>query len=245
MLVVLSAVAATTALLSQQLTLSRVTNTVPNEGFYWSVAQYQIAHHRLKQELRAVAAGEPANEHTPFRPRSPYAVAKASAFWLVDNYREAYGLHACSGILFNHESPLRPSRFVTQKIIGAAWRIANGSTERLQLGRLDVARDWGWAPEYVVAMHRMLQQDTPRDYVIATGHTHTLEQFVETAFSQLGLVWQDHVEQRQELMRPNELRVSRADPSLAAAQLRWQATSSMTQVVSKMIDALRATAPPQ
>ena len=202
-------------------------------------------YHAGSSECFGDANGEPANEHTPFRPRSPYAVAKASAFWLVDNYREAYGLHACSGILFNHESPLRPSRFVTQKIIGAAWRIANGSTERLQLGRLDVARDWGWAPEYVVAMHRMLQQDTPRDYVIATGHTHTLEQFVETAFSQLGLVWQDHVELRQVLMRPNELRVSRADPSLAAAQLRWQATSSMTQVVSKMIDALRATAPPQ
>jgi GDPmannose 4,6-dehydratase len=202
-------------------------------------------YHAGSSECFGDASGEPANEQTPFRPRSPYAVAKASAFWLVDNYREAYGLHACSGILFNHESPLRPSRFVTQKIIGAAWRIANGSTERLQLGRLDVARDWGGAPEYVVAMHRMLQQDTPRDYVIATGHTHTLEQFVETAFTHLGLVWQDHVEQRQELMRPNELTVSRADPSLAAAHLQWQATSSMAQVVSKMIDALRATTPLQ
>ncbi len=202
-------------------------------------------YHAGSSECFGDANGEPANEQTPFRPRSPYAVAKASAFWLVDNYREAYGLHACSGILFNHESPLRPSRFVTQKIVGAAWRIANGSTERLQLGRLDIARDWGWAPEYVVAMHRMLQQDTPRDYVIATGHTHTLEQFVETAFSQLGLDWRAHVEQRQELMRPNELTVSRADPSLAAAHLQWQATSSMTQVVSKMMDALRATTPPQ
>lgn len=198
-------------------------------------------YHAGSSECFGDANGEPANEQTPFRPRSPYAVAKASAFWLVDNYREAYGLHACSGILFNHESPLRPSRFVTQKIIGAAWRIANGSTERLQLGRLDIARDWGWAPEYVVAMHRMLQQDTPRDYVIATGHTHTLEHFVETAFSQLGLDWRAHVEQRQELMRPNELTVSRADPSLAAAHLQWQATSSMAQVVSKMMDALRAT----
>jgi GDPmannose 4,6-dehydratase len=202
-------------------------------------------YHAGSSECFGDANGEPANEQTPFRPRSPYAVAKASAFWLVDNYREAYGLHACSGILFNHESPLRPSRFVTQKIIGAAWRIANGSTERLQLGRLDIARDWGWAPEYVVAMHRMLQQDTPSDYVIATGHTHTLEQFVETAFCELGLDWRAHVEQRQELMRPNELTVSRADPSLAAAHLQWQATSSMAQVVSKMIDALKATPPPQ
>jgi GDPmannose 4,6-dehydratase len=202
-------------------------------------------YHAGSSECFGDANGEPANEQTPFRPRSPYAVAKASAFWLVDNYREAYGLHACSGILFNHESPLRPSRFVTQKIIGAAWRIANGSTERLQLGRLDIARDWGWAPEYVVAMHRMLQQDTPSDYVIATGHTHTLEQFVETAFCELGLDWRAHVEQRQELMRPNELTVSRADPSLAAAHLQWQATSSMAQVVSKMIDALKATPPQQ
>ena len=202
-------------------------------------------YHAGSSECFGDANGEPANEQTPFRPRSPYAVAKASAFWLVDNYREAYGLHACSGILFNHESPLRPSRFVTQKIIGAAWRIANGSTERLQLGRLDIARDWGWAPEYVVAMHRMLQQDTPSDYVIATGHTHTLEQFVETAFCQLGLDWRAHVEQRQELMRPNELTVSRADPSLAAAHLQWQARSSMAQVVSKMIDALKATPPQQ
>lgn len=196
-------------------------------------------YHAGSSECFGDSNGEPADERTPFRPRSPYAVAKASAFWLVDNYREAYGLHACSGILFNHESPLRPSRFVTQKIIGTAWRIANGSTERLQLGRLDIARDWGWAPEYVVAMHRMLQQDTPRDYVIATGHTHTLEEFVETAFGELGLVWQDHVEQRQELMRPNELAISRADPRRAASDLQWQAASDMKQVVKAMLNSLR------
>ena len=200
-------------------------------------------YHAGSSECFGDTAGEPANERTPFHPRSPYAVAKASAFWLVDNYRDAYGLHACSGILFNHESPLRPGRFVTQKIISAAWRIANGSAERLLLGRLDIARDWGWAPEYVVAMHRMLQQETPQDFVIATGHTHTLEQFVDTAFSKLGLNWRDHVEQRDELMRPNELQISRADPRQAEKILDWHATQAMPDVVAKMIDALRVPSP--
>ena len=200
-------------------------------------------YHAGSSECFGDANGEPADEQTPFRPRSPYAVAKASAFWLVDNYREAYGLHACSGILFNHESPLRPSRFVTQKIVGAAWRIANGSSERLQLGRLDIARDWGWAPEYVVAMHRMLQQDTAQDFVIATGHSFTLEQFVDTAFSQMGLNWRDHVEQRSELMRPNELTLSRANPARAERILGWHATLGMPEVVAKMIESLGPTPP--
>jgi GDPmannose 4,6-dehydratase len=200
-------------------------------------------YHAGSSECFGDANGEPADEQTPFRPRSPYAVAKASAFWLVDNYREAYGLHACSGILFNHESPLRPSRFVTQKIVGAAWRIANGSTERLLLGRLDIARDWGWAPEYVVAMHRMLQQDTAQDFVIATGQSFTLEQFVDTAFSQLGLNWRDHVEQRSELMRPNELALSRANPARAERALGWNATLAMPEVVAKMIESLGPTPP--
>lgn len=111
----------------------------------------------------------------PFHPKSPYAVVKASAFWLVDNYREAYGLFACTGILFNHESPLRPERFVTQKIISTAKRIANGSKEILELGRLDISRDWGWAPEYIEAMWLMLQQEQAEDFVIATGETNTLE----------------------------------------------------------------------
>ena len=200
-------------------------------------------YHAGSSECFGDTGGAPATERTPFRPRSPYAVAKASAFWLVDNYREAYGLFACSGILFNHESALRPSRFVTQKIVSAAWRIANGANERLQLGRLDIARDWGWAPEYVGAMHRMLQQDTPRDFVIATGQTHTLEQFVEATFSRLGLDWRQHVEQRIDLMRPNELQVSRAEPQLAAEVLGWQATCRMPEVVGRMIDALRLNQP--
>src|SRR5690606_21601688 len=136
----------------------------------------------------------PSDERTAFRPRSPYAVAKATAFWEVANYREAYGLFACTGILFNHESPLRPERFVTRKIVSAASRIAAGSKEKLTLGNLSIVRDWGWAPEYVDAMWRMLQLDTPDDFVIATGQSHSLERFVEEAFTQLGLNYRDHVQ---------------------------------------------------
>jgi GDPmannose 4,6-dehydratase len=177
------------------------------------------------------------NETTPFRPRSPYAVAKATAFWQIANYREAYGLFACSGILFNHESPLRPERFVTQKIVRTACRIAAGSAEKLQLGNLDIHRDWGWAPEYVEAMVRMLQQDTARDLVIATGATHPLKDFVAEAFQTLGLDWQDHVISDPNLMRPTDLRISRADPTLAASVLGWQAHNRMPDVVHAMVTA--------
>lgn len=181
-----------------------------------------------------------ANEATPFRPRSPYAVAKAAAFWQVANYREAYGLFACSGILFNHESPLRPERFVTQKIVRAACRIAAGSKERLQLGNLDIQRDWGWAPEYVEAMWRMLQQHEARDFVIATGQTHPLEAFVAEAFQAVGLDWRDHVSSDPSLMRPTDLRVSRADPTLAVSLLGWSSETGMHAVVRKMVGAEQA-----
>ena len=134
-----------------------------------------------------------ADELTPFRPRSPYGVAKAAAFWQVANYREAYQLHASTGILFNHESPLRPERFVTQKIVAAACRIANGSGETLTLGNIDIARDWGWAPYYVEAMWLMLQREQADDYVIATGHTHKLSDFINVVFRTVGLEWHDHV----------------------------------------------------
>lgn len=179
--------------------------------------------------------GQPANEQTPFNPRSPYAVAKASAFWLVNNYREAYNLFACSGILFNHESPLRPARFVTQKIIESAKRIASGSGETLRLGRMDISRDWGWAPEYVEAMWRMLQQEQPEDFVIATGKTYSLEDFVRFTFSAFDLDWRDHVQQSEEFFRPTDLLVSRADPSKANLILGWQAQITMPQVVEKMV----------
>ena len=178
-----------------------------------------------------------ANEETPFRPRSPYAVAKAAAFWQVANYREAYGLYACSGILFNHESPLRPERFVTQKVVRAARRIAAGSGERLRLGNLDIQRDWGWAPEYVEAMWRMLQHGEPRDFVIATCETRALRDFVAESFAAVGLDWKNHVETDPTLMRPTDIRISRADPSLALAQLGWQAETRMAEVVRRMVEA--------
>jgi len=200
-------------------------------------------YHAASSECFGDTNGAPAHEATPFHPRSPYAVAKASAAWLVSNYREAYGLWACNGILFNHESPLRPARFVTQKIVSAACRIAAGSRERLPLGRLDVARDWGWAPEYVTAMHRMLQQREPRDYVIATGTTHTLEDFVAAAFARHDLDWRDHVELMPELIRPADIRVSRADPARAARELGWQARRRMADVVASMSEAVRPAEP--
>jgi GDPmannose 4,6-dehydratase len=178
--------------------------------------------------------GQPADESTPFRPRSPYAVAKATAFWEVANYREAYNLYACTGILFNHESPLRPERFVTQKIIKAAQRIAAGSTEKLRLGNISIARDWGWAPEYVKAMWLMLQQEKPEDYVVATGETHTLQEFVEESFSTVGLDWEAHVVTDQSLLRPSEIMVSRANPLKATKRLGWQACSKMRDVVRMM-----------
>jgi GDPmannose 4,6-dehydratase len=179
----------------------------------------------------------PADEYTPFRPRSPYAVAKAAAFWQVSNHREAYGIFACSGILFNHESTLRPERFVTQKIVRAACRIASGSLERLSLGNLDIQRDWGWAPEYVDAMWRMLQQPTPQDFVIATGETHSLQNFVNEAFNVVGLDWRDHVDTDPALMRPTDIRFSRANPALAASQLDWRAQKGMVDVVRVMMSA--------
>ncbi len=182
--------------------------------------------------------GEPANEKTPFYPMSPYAVAKASAYWLVNNYRDAYGLFACTGILFNHESSLRPERFVTQKIIRAVQRISQGSKEQLKLGRLDIARDWGWAPEYVEAMWLMLQQDKPEDFVIATGNTITLEEFIKTAFEQANLNWKNFVAQDPALFRPTDLAIGRADPSKANQVLAWKASTQGVDVVKKMYQSI-------
>ena len=180
-----------------------------------------------------------ANESTPFRPRSPYAVAKAAAFWEVVNYREAYKLYACSGILFNHESPLRPDRFVTKKVLNAASRISKGSKERLTLGNLDIRRDWGWAPEYVEAMWLMLQKDKPDDYVIATGETHSLREFVAEVFSNFGLDWQEHVDFDPSLVRPTELLVSRADPGKAYRELGWRAKYKMRDVARMLCETMR------
>jgi len=181
--------------------------------------------------------GTAATEETPFRPRSPYAVAKAAAYWEVANYREAYGLFACSGILYNHESPLRPHRFVTRKIVSAASRIAAGDRIKLRLGNLSIERDWGWAPEYVEAMWLMLQQSAPRDFVIATGLVSSLEQFVEAAFAEVRLDWRDHVETDKSLFRPTDLKRGVGDPSLAANILGWKARYRMRDVVKMMVQA--------
>ena len=179
----------------------------------------------------------PADEETPFRPRSPYAVAKATAFWQVANYREAYNIFACSGILFNHESPLRPQRFVTQKIVSAASRIANGSKEKLHLGNISIKRDWGWAPEYVEAMYLMLQQDQPDDYVVATGQSYSLEDLVARAFSCVGLNWKDLVVTDSSLLRPTDLAVSKGNPTKAKEQLGWAAKYKMPDVIKMMVEA--------
>lgn len=176
-----------------------------------------------------------ADETTPFRPRSPYAVAKAAAFWEVANYREAYSIFTCSGILFNHESPLRPERFVTQKIVAATYRIAKGSQEKLYLGDISVQRDWGWAPEYVEAMYLMLQEEQPDDYVIATGESYKLEDFVATAFSYIGLNWHEHVVTDASLLRPTDIAVGKANPAKAKEKLNWQAKYKMHDVVRMMI----------
>jgi GDPmannose 4,6-dehydratase len=181
--------------------------------------------------------GVPAHENTAFEPRSPYAVAKAAARWQVSLYRQAYGVFACSGILFNHESPLRPARFVTRKVIAAATRIAAGSKERLTLGNLSIHRDWGWAPEYVEAMWRMMQLDRPEDLVIATGQANSLEEFVATAFSRLGLDWRDHVDIDKSLFRPSEIYCGVGDTARAQKVLDWRAKKSMSDVVAAMIDA--------
>jgi GDPmannose 4,6-dehydratase len=179
-----------------------------------------------------------ADESTPFRPRSPYAVAKAAAFWEVANYREAYGLFSCSGILFNHESPLRPERFVTRKIVSAACRISRGSHEKLLLGNIRIRRDWGWAPEYVEAMWQMLQMEKPDDFVIATGESHSLAEFVQEAFLRVGLDSRDHVEEDPSLYRPSDLMAGKGNPAKALEKMGWQAKYKMKDVVKMMVEAI-------
>ncbi|NIN36334.1 MAG: NAD-dependent epimerase/dehydratase family protein [Gammaproteobacteria bacterium] len=177
-----------------------------------------------------------ADEETPFKPCSPYATAKSAAHWLTDNYRKAYNIYACSGILFNHESPLRPKNFVTRKIINSVCRIADGSKEKLVLGNINIQRDWGWAPEYVEAMWKMLQQEYPEDYVIATGQTFSLEDFLSRAFAHFDMDWKAHVEFDQGLYRPADIEVSSANPAKANDELAWKARYAMPDVVTKLIE---------
>ena len=176
-------------------------------------------------------------EGAPFEPRSPYAVAKATTFWLVANYREAYGLHASTGVLFNHESPLRPQRFVTRKIVSAACRISIGKKEKLTLGNLDIRRDWGWAPEYVDAMWRMVQCEKPDDFIIATGVSNSLEDFVRIAFAEVGLDWREHTVLSDSLRRPTDISDGKGDATKAERLLGWKAKAHMKDVIAMMVKA--------
>ncbi|MGD8353684.1 MAG: GDP-mannose 4,6-dehydratase, partial [Pseudomonadota bacterium] len=179
----------------------------------------------------------PQNEKTPFEPRSPYAAAKLYAFWMTVNYREAYGIHASNGILFNHESPRRGETFVTRKITRALARILAGKQDNLYLGNLKSRRDWGFAPEYVEAMWLMMQQDSPGDYVIATGHTHSVEDFLNEAFSYAGLDPEKHVRIDPRYFRPTEVDLLMGDASKAKKVLGWEPKISFDELVRIMVDA--------
>jgi GDPmannose 4,6-dehydratase len=181
----------------------------------------------------------PADETTAYRPRSPYGIAKAAAVSLIANYRESYGLFACSGLTFNHESPLRPTLFVTRKITSAAARIAQGSRERLLLGDLSVRRDWGWAPDYVDAMWRMLRHETPEEFVVASGISHSLEDFVAAAFNEVKLDWRDHVDHDPSLARPSEITRSVGNAAKAGRLLGWHPTVGFAEIVARMVRAER------
>lgn len=179
----------------------------------------------------------PQRETTPFYPRSPYGVAKVYAYWITVNYREAYGLYACNGILFNHESPRRGETFVTRKITRAAARIKLGLQQDLYLGNLDAKRDWGYAADYVEAMWMMLQQSQPDDYVIATGETHTVREFLDAAFGHLDLDWKQYVKIDPKYYRPTEVDLLIGDASKAKAKLGWQPKMAFSDLVKTMVQA--------
>jgi GDPmannose 4,6-dehydratase len=187
-------------------------------------------------ELYGKVVETPQKETTPFHPRSPYAVAKAYAFYMVQNYREAYGMFAVNGILFNHESPRRGETFVTRKITRAIGRIKLGLQKELFLGNLDSKRDWGYAPDYVDAMWRMLQADEPDDFVVGTGETHSVREFLEVAFEHAGLDWQEHVKLDPRYLRPAEVDLLLADPARAREKLDWTPTVGFRDLVTMMVD---------
>jgi len=183
---------------------------------------------------------KPADETTEFHPRSPYGVGKSAAYWAVANYREAYELYACTGILFNHESPMRPTRFVTQKIVRGSMDIAEGKASSLELGALDIYRDWGWAPDHVDAMQRMLDLPEPSDLVIATGETYSLKDFVAGCFAYSNLDWQNYVVSRDSLRRSTDIAYSSANPAKAERLLGWKATVKMPGLLVLLLEAEQA-----
>ncbi|MBI4032697.1 GDP-mannose 4,6-dehydratase [Candidatus Berkelbacteria bacterium] len=183
------------------------------------------------------AAPPPQTETTPFHPRSPYGVAKVYGYWMVRNYRDGYGMFAANGILFNHESPRRGETFVTRKIARGAARIAAGLEQKLFLGNLEAKRDWGYAPEYVEAMWRMLQHETPDDFVVATGEAHSVREFVQVAFQHVGLNWEDHVEIDPRYYRPTEVDFLKGDASKAKRELGWVPKTTFAELVQIMVEA--------
>jgi GDPmannose 4,6-dehydratase len=188
-------------------------------------------------EMFGAVQEEPQNEQTPFWPRSPYGVAKVYGHWITVNYRESYGIFACSGILFNHESPHRGKEFVSRKVTDAIARIKLGLINKVRLGNLDAMRDWGYAGDYVKAMWMMLQQEEPDDYVVASGQKHSVREMVELAFGHVGLDWRDHVEVDPRLFRPAEVNTLRGDAAKARTRLGWSPTVTFPELVRMMVDA--------
>lgn len=188
-------------------------------------------------ELYGEVLETPQSETTPFNPRSPYAVSKLYAYWMCKNYRESYNMFVVNGILFNHESPRRGPNFVTRKITRGVADIALGKSRKIYLGNLDAKRDWGYAPEYVDAMWRMLQQERPDDYVLATGETHTIREFLEEAFALIGKNWEEYVEIKEELFRPSEVDMLVGDASKAKRNLDWEPKVKFKDLVKILLDA--------
>jgi len=207
--------------------LEAVKKAAPEARFYQASSSEQFG------KVMAV----PQNEETPFYPRSPYGVAKLYGHWITVNYRESFGMFAVSGILFNHESPRRGLEFVTRKISDGVARIACGLTNELRLGNLEARRDWGFAGDYVEAMWRMLQQDTPEDYVIGTGETWSVREFCEIAFGAAGLDYNEHVKQDERFFRPAEVDLLISDPSRAKRELGWEPKVSFRALVEMMVEA--------
>lgn len=210
----------------------RVIDAVKNAGLK-NTKIYQAS----SSEMFGMVQETPQKETTPFHPRSPYAVSKVYGHWICKNYREAYGMFICSGILFNHESPKRGPNFVTRKITRAVASILAGKQDKLYLGNIDSKRDWGYAPEYVEAMWLMLQQDKPDDYVVATGKTHSVKEFLEEAFRCANLNWEDYVEINEDLYRPSETGVLIGDPTKARKELGWKSKITFKDLVKIMVEA--------